>query len=191
MDLKDWHVSSKGRNGVTFVRGTVNGDTRWCGTRVGVGRHGHVGVTLCLWSRLSSSRDRMSISQHVGMSNMYLGVVVRCLYRWNELLFGDQVEVWDFLKESVSGHHHWTQDDPNWLIVGMFCQTHGGQWQKPRGPLVTQNSFSHESVPQKRPEASEKLSIQYLTRGGALGRVQNLRRQYCWVTQVNLISYSL
>ena len=29
------------------------------------------------------------------------------------------------------------------------------------------------------------------TRGGALGRVQNLRRQYCWVTQVNLISYSL
>ena len=28
------------------------------------------------------------------------------------------------------------------------------------------------------------------TRGGALGRVQNLRRQYCLVTQVNLISYS-
>jgi len=28
------------------------------------------------------------------------------------------------------------------------------------------------------------------TRGGALGRVQNLRRQYCSVTQVNLISYS-
>ena len=30
-----------------------------------------------------------------------------------------------------------------------------------------------------------------LNRGGALGRVQHLRRQYCWVTQVNLTSYSL
>ena len=34
-------------------------------------------------------------------------------------------------------------------------------------------------------------NIRKETRGGALGRVQNLRRQYCWVTQVNLISYSL
>uniref|UniRef100_A0A8C4WQK6 CHHC U11-48K-type domain-containing protein n=1 Tax=Eptatretus burgeri TaxID=7764 RepID=A0A8C4WQK6_EPTBU len=38
----------------------------------------------------------------------------------------------------------------------------------------------------------DKTTIaQDLEIGGALGRVQNLRRQYCWVTQVNLISYSL